>query len=257
MAKKDVEYRYFDADATETRAVQEGDNHYLEGHAAIFNTRSKLIFENGKLFNEVISPDAFTEVLKDERIDVPFTLNHIRGQLLGRTKSKTLTLSVDERGLKFRVSIPNTTTGRDVLELVQRGDLFSNSFGFITNRASESWSKDEEGNNIRTINKVLRLVDVAVVTDAAYPDTDIALRSFEEFEAETKKEEIRLEPTPGEDKDEFISQCIKYVMDEGEANDEKQAAAICYSKWDNRSAKVNLDLEKMRMHIAELKLKIK
>lgn len=185
MAKKDVEYRFFDAEVTETRIVNENDERFLEGHAALFNTRSKLIFENGKLFNEIIAPDAFTEVLKDERLDVPFTLNHNRGQLLGRTKSNTLNLSLDEKGLKFRVSVPNTTTGNDVYELVKRGDLFSNSFGFQTNRDNETWTKDDEGNNIRTINKVTRLVDVAVVTDAAYPNTDIASRSFEEVETES------------------------------------------------------------------------
>lgn len=44
-------------------------------------------------------------------------------------------------------------------------------------------------------------------------------------------------PTPrnGESKDEFINRCIPIVINEGTATDPSQAAAICYSKWDQFS----------------------
>lgn len=40
-------------------------------------------------------------------------------------------------------------------------------------------------------------------------------------------------PTPnkGESQSEYIPRCVAYVMKNGEAKDNKQAAAICYSKW--------------------------
>lgn len=41
------------------------------------------------------------------------------------------------------------------------------------------------------------------------------------------------EPEAGEDKDKFISRCIEVVMNEGTAKDTEQAAAICYSKWED------------------------
>lgn len=253
MAKNtDIEYRFIDSDVAECRALEEESKRFLEGHASVFSQKSKLIFENERIFNEIIAPTAFDNLLKDERIDVPMTFNHERGRLLGRTKSNTLQISKDEKGLRFRVEIPNTTTGNDVYELVKRGDLYENSFGFVSDRATDTWSKDENGVNVRTVNNIKRLVDISIVTSGAYANTDVAARSFEEH-----PEEKRIEPTPGESEEDYISQCIKYVMDEGETDDNKQAYAICKSKWDNRSAKVNQELEQMRMHITELKLKIK
>lgn len=39
-------------------------------------------------------------------------------------------------------------------------------------------------------------------------------------------------PKEGESKSDYISRCIPYVMKEGTAKDNKQAAAICYSMWE-------------------------
>lgn len=180
--KENVEYRYLDTEIAECRILEEDNKRFLEGHASVFNQRSKYIFENGRLFNEVISPNAFDNVLRDERLDVPMTYNHNRGQLLGRTKSNTLQLSTDEKGLKFRVEIPNTATGNEVYELVKRGDLYENSFGFSVSKNDEEWSKAEDGTVIRTIKNIQRLYDVAVCINGAYANTDVAARSLEEFE---------------------------------------------------------------------------
>ena len=58
--------------------------------------------------------------------------------------------------------------------------------------------------------------------------------------------EFVIEPKAGESKDEFIPRCIAYEINNGIESD--QAAAICYSKWDNKgnfgSAKFNTNLEK-------------
>jgi len=218
MAKNiDIEYRYLEPDVAECRALEEENKRFLEGHASVFSQKSKLIFENERIFNEIIAPNAFDNLLKDERIDVPMTFNHERGRLLGRTKSNTLQISKDEKGLRFRVEIPNTTTGNDVYELVKRGDLYENSFGFVSDRATDTWTKDENGVSIRTVNNIKKLVDISIVTSGAYSNTDVAARSFEEHPEEIipdETEKLRLE-------------------------------------------KVNKDLEQMRMHITELKLKIK
>jgi len=187
MAKENIEYRYLPTDVVECRILEDENKRYLEGHASIFNSRSKLLFENNRFFNEVIAPTAFDKVLQDEKLDVPMTYNHNRGQLLGRTKSNTLKLGKDEKGLTFRVEIPNTATGNEVYELVKRGDLYENSFGFIVSKDDQEWSKDEEGNSIRTIKNVQRLVDVAVCINGAYANTDVAARSLSEIEEEEAK----------------------------------------------------------------------
>ena len=47
--------------------------------------------------------------------------------------------------------------------------------------------------------------------------------------------QIFVEPNAGESESEFIPRCIEYVV--GEGKDQEQAAAICYSKWENKDQK--------------------
>ena len=209
------------------RAFEEDGKRYLDGYASRFNQRSKQIFENNRLFYEIISRTAFDETLQSENLNVVSTFNHNRDRgILGRTKSGTLALSTDDVGLHFKVEVPLTQLGNDVYTLVQRGDLSECSFAFIVKKGDDEWTKDENGDNIRTINKIAKLYDVSVVIDGAYEHTDVFARD---------EVEENIEPSPGDDKDEFISKCIKYVMDNGETDDTKQAYAICASKWDNRT----------------------
>jgi hypothetical protein len=44
--------------------------------------------------------------------------------------------------------------------------------------------------------------------------------------------QLFVEPNKGEREDEFIPRCISYMV--GEGKDQDQAAAICYSKWENK-----------------------
>jgi len=44
-------------------------------------------------------------------------------------------------------------------------------------------------------------------------------------------------PAKGESQKDFVSRCIPYVMKEGAAKDNKQAAAICYSMWERKGGK--------------------
>jgi hypothetical protein len=216
MKNENIEYRYLESDVAECRILEEDNKRFLEGHPSVFNSRSKLLFENNRYFNEIIAPNAFDNVLQDEKLDVPMTYNHTRGQLLGRTKSGTLKLSKDEKGLKSRVEVPNTTTGNDVYTLVQRGDLFEMSFGFIVD--SDTWSKDENGDNVRTINSIKKLADVSIVTNGAYSNTDIAARSLDES----------IKP-------DLLDEEIESIRKENEKNES--------------------EIERMRMHIRVLQLK--
>ena len=85
--------------------------------------------------------------------------------MLGSTRAGTLTLVEDDRGLKVRAVLPNTTLGRDTAELIRRGDVDSMSFGFSV--IKDTW--DETGTN-RTLNAV-RLHEVSMVAFPAYAGT--------------------------------------------------------------------------------------
>jgi len=164
------------------RAIEEEGKKFIEGYAAVFEQRSKLIWEGGKEFYEIMERGAFDDILADEALDVIYTFNHRADTIMARTKSGTLQLSADETGLKFRAEMPNTTQANDTYELVKRGDLYENSFIFSLEDKGQSWSRDESGNNLRRINKVNGLFDVSTVNSGAYANTEVAARYCKDFE---------------------------------------------------------------------------
>lgn len=155
----------------EFRAATEGSSPKVVGYAAVFNASTEI----GDFFIERVAPGAFDDVMDD---DVVFLVDH-SGQPLARTSSGTLKLTVDKRGLYVETELDPADP--DVAALVpklERGDLSKMSFAFRV--GAEEW--DETGDvPVRTITKIKRLRDVSVVTFPAYAETEIALRSLEEF----------------------------------------------------------------------------
>jgi HK97 family phage major capsid protein len=147
----------------------------LAGYAAVFGSLSSDL--GG--YQERIAAGAFADVLASEP-DVVLVLNHDEDKVLARTKSGTLTLSEDERGLAFEASLPNGPLGQDVREAVRRGDIDGASFQFVV--GSESW--DDTG-QLRTINRVAELYDVTVATRGAYPAAHVELRTNPTNQKET------------------------------------------------------------------------
>jgi HK97 family phage prohead protease len=176
----------------EIRADDDG-NRTLVGYGAVFGKRSQDL--GG--FEEVIAPEAFNRTIKNQK-DILVTLNHDVGALLGRTAAGTARIDVDEVGVRYSVDLPDTTTGRDVEVLASRGDLFGSSFTFSVTPKGDSWSKDDDGTRVRTLNEV-RLYELGPVVSPAYLDTTVALRSMEAIQEEREVEvddETQAEPTP-------------------------------------------------------------
>jgi len=163
------------------RKEPDGKN-FVEFYASVFNQQSKLIREWGEVFFEVIAPEAFTNVLADGGLNCLATVDHERSKILGRTKSGTLTLAPDAQGLKATVEMPDTTLGRDMLVLIERGDYFECSF--IYTIADNGVSYDKSGDiPVRTITNIQNLYDVSIVLDGAFANTEIKRRAIEmEFE---------------------------------------------------------------------------
>lgn len=112
--------------------------------------------------------------------------NHNVDDILARTSSGTLTLAVDEVGLRFTFEAPATTRGSDMVELLRRGDVNKCSFRFIVGQ--DEWLYADEQNGLeydqRTIVKVSKLYDVALVVYPAYRDTEASVRHLEERKAD-------------------------------------------------------------------------
>lgn len=168
MKTTEIERRYHTA-RIELRASTNGIG-VLFGYAAVFNRYS----QNLGGFVEQVDPNAFNKSLADAA-EVLGRFNHSDDGLLGTTSAETLRLGVDGTGLWYEIDLPDTTTGRDVKALAERGDLRFSSFAFRT--MDDEWGYTNEDFPLRTL-KAVQLVDVAPVVNPAYRDTTTGLRSL-------------------------------------------------------------------------------
>ena len=145
-----------------TGATVEGRT--LSGVAAPFGSETRIAD-----FREVIAPGAFARTLAENR-DILALVDHAPGRVLGRTRSGSLSLTETDAGLEYRITLPDTTTGRDLRALAERGDLGGVSMGFVATR--DSWDGE-----LRTLHEV-ELHEISIVqAHAAYPTTTVSLRS--------------------------------------------------------------------------------
>ncbi|MCP9237150.1 HK97 family phage prohead protease [Lewinella sp. JB7] len=162
-----IEHRHFEVD---TRAEPAADGRTISGYAAVFSE----VAEISGWFHERIEPGAFDGC---DMSDVRALFNHDANHVLARSKSRTLTLEVDSRGLKYTFTAPETTIGNDVLEMIRRGDISQSSFAFRVKETS--WVDNYNGQNVdlRKILKIEVVRDVSPVTYPAYDITTVDARS--------------------------------------------------------------------------------
>ena len=164
----------------EMRVEETEDKMILEGYAIVFEQET-MIGDEERGFREVISRDSLS---KANMKDVPLKYNHMDSFLiLARTKNKSLSLSVDEKGLKVHAELLNTTTNQDVYKMVKAGLLDKMSFAFTVKK--QSWDRKAEI-PLRRIEEIDRLYDVSVVDLPAYEGTSIYSRSLDLVETELK-----------------------------------------------------------------------
>ena len=146
------------------------DGMSFTGYAAVFDSPSEPL-----PFTEVIKGGAFQRSLKS-RNEIKLFMNHNTDVVLGSSRAGTLRLSEDSRGLLAEADLPDTTAGRDLSVLMQRGDVNSMSFGFSVPPRGDSWSED---GSTRELHQV-RLHEVSIVTGfPAYQATTASVRSLD------------------------------------------------------------------------------
>ena len=148
---------------------RDGKPSMITGYPAKFNSLSRDL--GG--FRENIKPGAFQRSL-DEGADVRALQNHNPDLVLGRTKSGTLRLEEDPKGLHMEVDAPDTQHARDLMTSIDRGDVDQGSFRFKTR--SDNW-RMQDGQAIRDLYDV-DLRDVSAVTFPAYDDSSVGVRSL-------------------------------------------------------------------------------
>jgi hypothetical protein len=144
------------------RQAQDGTTLY--GYAAVFDSPSEPM-----PFVEYVKRGAFQKTIKDGA-DVRLLIDH-EGVPLARTKSGTLRLSEDERGLAVEADLdPMNPDAARIISAMKRGDLSQMSFAFRT--IKDSWSDDRSVRELREV----QLFDVSVVTFPAYEETVAEIR---------------------------------------------------------------------------------
>lgn len=149
---------------------EEGDGMSFRGYAAVFNSPSEPL-----PFTETIREGAFSKSLRS-RATIKMFLNHDSTLVLASTRSKTLKLTEDSKGLLAEAQLPDTTYARDLAVSMKRGDVDSMSFGFTVPSGGDRWSDDGMTRELRQI----KLHEVSVVTGfPAYPATSAQVRSID------------------------------------------------------------------------------
>ena len=167
----------------EIRAVEPvGDEHEMivEGRAIIYESPTVLFEIDGVRYYEVIARGALDGA---DLKDVPFKYNHSDNvMVMARTRNKTLELIPDDEGLLVRAKLAPTTAGRDLYQLIKRGDIDKMSFAFTV-------EKDEYDRDTRTrrIVEFKRIWDVSAVDTPAYQDTYISARNYFMAQAEAER----------------------------------------------------------------------
>lgn len=181
----DREERFYPADSMhlslrdETREGKKSTK--IEGYAAVYNVPT-IIWD----FEEVIDARAFERVLK-EKPDTRSLFNHDSNYVLGRTKSGTLVLRSDDKGLWTETIPPNTPIADSIVESIRRGDVDGMSFAFTVRKQEWQFSDDPGQLDRRVITEIGQLYDIGPVTFPAYPQTSVGLQErAKEMHAEAR-----------------------------------------------------------------------
>ena len=170
--KKEV--RFFAQDINVRNEEENPNEMIVEGYAVVFDSPAT----HG--FTEIIKKCAFD---KCNMKDVPLKYNHDDSHLiLARTRNGSLKLEVDDKGLKIRAKLIDTTSNVDIYKSLKAGLLDKMSFAFTV--SEEQWDAKTD---TRTITGIDCLYDVSVVDTPFYDTTEIYARALKTLDSEKKK----------------------------------------------------------------------
>lgn len=179
---------------TELRKVDGGNGRMVEGTAIVFGKPSQPIGEAKVI--EYIDRSAVTQDVINNS-DIFCYLNHDESRgVLARCRYGKGSLKLDLRddGLHYSFEAPNTQLGDELLNYLERGEIYTSSFAFTTKKASDVYSRDDQDRLIRHVTCITRLFDVSPVFEPAYLDTSCSLRKLQDIqETDNKLDEIAKE----------------------------------------------------------------
>lgn len=172
----EIEVRTFDSEPLEFRAAPEGSGSVgtFAGYAMRYDQPSLPL-----PFTERFAPGSFTRSLKS-RADIRLYVNHDETMVLASRRARTLRIEDRADGLWIEADLPDTTAGRDLRVLIERGDVYQQSVGFTA--VKDQWSAD--GSERRVLEA--KLYESSIVTGiAAYPQTTASVRAWRKIAERT------------------------------------------------------------------------
>ena len=174
------------------REAGEGEkSRTIEGYAVVFGVRSVNLtpWSAEREVYEIMEPGCITPDLLN-RSDVVLTAFHKNDTILGRWRQGkgTLTLELDQRGMKVRCTLAETAVADEMLSAIERGDITGMSFAFTADEEDNvngvAYEKTDERTAtgkvvwLRHVKKVTGLYDVTIAGHPAYEQTTIEAREI-------------------------------------------------------------------------------
>lgn len=151
----------------------------VRGYAVVFDE----VTDRVGFFKEKIIREAFDGV---DLSDVVLILGHDFNKLLAKN-GVNMRIEIDDSGLWFEATLPQTQFARDTYELVKANILTGMSFGFLT--SPDNIHTDYE-TNTDTITKIDRMLEITLTPIPAYPQTvATAVERKQKHEAELKRQQ--------------------------------------------------------------------
>lgn len=172
----DLEYRSL-VEPIEFRS--QGTKLTASGTAIRYGVASQPFPRKGRLISEEFRSGAFAKTIGERNVKACH--EHTKALLLGTTESGTLRLINDDRSLAYELDLPDTSTGRDVAVLMERGDVRGSSVAFRAMSKDEKWSVNSEGVALRSIGTSM-LDHISTTCEPVHETADVglALRSLSE-----------------------------------------------------------------------------
>ena len=268
--------RQIELQVSELHVRETGDgkkSRTVEGYAMLFGVRSLNLtpWSSEREVYEIMEPGCITPDLLS-RSDVVLTAFHNNQLILGRWRrgKGTLSLEIDQRGLKIRCTLAETATADELLSAIERGDISGMSFAFTADEEDsvngvsyeKTGEKTAEGKAVwlRHVKRVTGLYDVTIAGHPAYEQTTIEAREIDEAikracgdadkereeaeaAAKAKAEQEEAERKAREEKEAEEKAKAEAEAKEQEAKEQAQREAVAVMRMRQNKLKLQEDAE--------------
>ena len=185
----EVESRFLSFEVRADEKQESEEKGIVDGYAVVYDKKTDIC----GYFEETIKRGALDNA---DLKDVPLLVNHDTDTIpVARSRrnngSSSMTLTVDEKGLKIRaeLDLKNNARASELYSAIKRGDISGMSFMFTVK--TDEWTDEDTDYPKRTITEIAKVYEVSAVTFPAYSDTSIGARAVDTESAKKILEKIK------------------------------------------------------------------